>query len=145
MPDSELTVISAVSFPTPALITRAGPETRKRFFEFFAVPIRNANTRSAYYRAIQQFLDWVDRAGYQQVEDIEPKYENATSPEAVAVKALDKLETLIQHNQGINPPHSVDYLFNFSYGRKYTEALPLFAEIRRLIDQDTQRRAVERQ
>jgi len=113
--------------------------------EFFAVPIRNANTRSAYYRAIQQFLDWVDRAGYQQVEDIEPKYENATSPEAVAVKALDKLETLIQHNQGINPPHSVDYLFNFSYGRKYTEALPLFAEIRRLIDQDTQRRAVERQ
>lgn len=72
------------------------------------------------------------------------EYENATSPEAVAVKALDKLETLIQHNQGINPPHSVDYLFNLSYGRKYTDALPLFAEIRRLIDQDTQRRAVER-
>jgi integrase/recombinase XerD len=72
MPDSELTVISAVSFPTPALITRAGPETRKRFFEFFTVPIRNANTRSAYYRAIQQFLDWVGRAGYQQLEDIEP-------------------------------------------------------------------------
>jgi len=42
------------------------------FFEFFTVPIRNANTRAAYYRAIQQFLAWVERAGYQDLEDIEP-------------------------------------------------------------------------
>src|SRR6202140_2375577 len=34
--------------------------------------IRNANTRAAYYRAIQQFLAWVERAGYQDLEDIEP-------------------------------------------------------------------------
>ena len=44
----------------------------KKFFEFFTVPIRNANTRSAYYRANQQFLAWVERAGYQDLEDIEP-------------------------------------------------------------------------
>jgi putative hydrolase of HD superfamily len=44
------------------------------------------------------------------------EYETATSPEAIAVKALDKLETLMQHNQGINPPHSVDYVFNFPMG-----------------------------
>jgi hypothetical protein len=36
------------------------------------VPIRNANTRAAYYRAIQQFLAWAERAGYQDLEDIEP-------------------------------------------------------------------------
>ena len=71
------------------------------------------------------------------------EYEEAISPEAIAVKALDKLETLIQHNQGANPPGSVDYIFNLSYGKKYTDALPLFAEIRRLIDKDTQRRAAE--
>ena len=70
--DTELAVISADSFATPALITRARPETRKKFFEFFTVPIRNANTRAAYYRAIQQFLAWVERAGYQDLEDIEP-------------------------------------------------------------------------
>jgi len=69
---TELAVISADSFATPALITRARPETRKKFFEFFTVPIRNANTRAAYYRAIQQFLAWVERAGYQDLEDIEP-------------------------------------------------------------------------
>jgi len=53
MSDSELAVVSVNSFSTPALITRAGPTTRKKFFEFFTVPIRNANTRTAYYRAIQ--------------------------------------------------------------------------------------------
>ena len=29
-------------------------------------------------------------------------YENALSPEAKAVKAMDKLETLLQHTQGLN-------------------------------------------
>src|SRR6201988_4928238 len=72
MPDSELAVVSVDSFAAPILIERAGPSTRKKFFEFFTVPIRNANTRAAYYRAIQQFLAWVERAGYQHLEDIEP-------------------------------------------------------------------------
>jgi integrase/recombinase XerD len=72
MSDSELAVVSADSFATPTIITRAGPTTRKKFFEFFTVPIRNANTRAAYYRAIQQFLAWADRAGYQDLEDLEP-------------------------------------------------------------------------
>jgi len=65
-------LISVDSFATPTIITRAGPSTRKKFFEFFTVPIRNANTRAAYYRAIQQFLAWVERAGYRDLEDIEP-------------------------------------------------------------------------
>src|ERR1700681_2574445 len=72
MSDSELAVLSPDSFETPTIITRAGPTTRKKFFEFFTVPIRNANTRAAYYRAIQQFLTWAERAGYQDLEDIEP-------------------------------------------------------------------------
>src|ERR1700750_1052530 len=72
MSDSELAVVSVDSFSAPALITRASPSTRKKFFEFFTVPIRNANTRAAYYRAIQQFLTWCERADYQDLEDIEP-------------------------------------------------------------------------
>jgi site-specific recombinase XerD len=72
MPDSELVVVSSDSFATPTIITRSGPKTRKKFFEFFMVPIRNANTRAAYCRAIQQFLAWAESAGYQDIEDIEP-------------------------------------------------------------------------
>jgi hypothetical protein len=64
--------VAPQSFQAPILIERAGPSTRKKFFEFFTVPIRNAHTRAAYYRAIQQFLAWVERAGYQHLEDIEP-------------------------------------------------------------------------
>src|SRR6201981_2666934 len=73
MSDSELAVVvAAQTFQAPILIERAGPSTRKKFFEFFTVPIRNVNTRAAYYRAIQQFMAWVERAGYQDLEDIEP-------------------------------------------------------------------------
>ena len=72
MSDFELAVVSADSFATPTIITRAGPTTRKKFFEFFTVPIRNVNTRAAYYQAIQQFLAWAESAGYQDLEDIEP-------------------------------------------------------------------------
>jgi site-specific recombinase XerD len=72
MSDSELVIVSVDSFATPTLITRAGASTRKKFFAFFTVPIRNANTRAAYYRAIEQFLAWSERAGYQDLEDIEP-------------------------------------------------------------------------
>src|SRR6266404_9961602 len=72
MSDSELAVVSIDSFATPTIITRAGPSTRKKFFDFFTVPIRNAHTRAAYYRAIQQFLSWCERAGYQHLEGIEP-------------------------------------------------------------------------
>ena len=68
MSESELAIVSVDSFPAPALIARTDPATRKKFFEFFTVPIRNANTRAAYYRAIQQFLAWCERAGYQQLE-----------------------------------------------------------------------------
>ena len=60
-------------------------QPEKSSSSFFTVPIRNANTRAAYYRAIQQFLAWVERAGYQQLEDIKPitvaaYIENLTAP-----------------------------------------------------------------
>jgi len=73
MSDSELAVLVAPqTFQAPILIERAGASTKKKFFEFFTVPIRDANTRAAYCRAIQQFLAWVERAGYGHLEDIEP-------------------------------------------------------------------------
>jgi putative hydrolases of HD superfamily len=45
------------------------------------------------------------------------EYEAAASPEAKLAKALDKLETIMQHNQGMNPP-DFDYGFNLDYGRR---------------------------
>ena len=71
------------------------------------------------------------------------EYEDAASPEAKAVKALDKLETILQHNQGMNPP-DFDYAFNLGYGQKHTNAAPLFALIRSVLDEVTQQKMVEK-
>jgi len=64
------------------------------------------------------------------------EYEYVTSNEAQVAKALDKIETLLQHNQGKNP-EDFDYSFNLAYGKEYTDAVPLAAQIRALIDLDT--------
>ena len=68
-------------------------------------------------------------------------YENASSPEARIVKGLDKLETILQHNQGINPP-GFDYGFKLGYGQKHMAAHPLLMQIRALFDADTRARQV---
>ena len=68
------------------------------------------------------------------------EYEATASPEAQMAKALDKLETLLQHNQGANPP-DFDYAFNLEYGRKFTDAVPFAAALRTLIDAETEQKA----
>ena len=56
MSERTLVLHKAESFQVPAIIADVGPEATKRFFGFFTVPIRNNNTRIAYYQAIGQFL-----------------------------------------------------------------------------------------
>ncbi|MEM6818115.1 MAG: HD domain-containing protein [Pseudomonadota bacterium] len=70
------------------------------------------------------------------------EYEAGLTPEAQIVKAFDKLETLIQHNQGANPP-DFDYAFNLEYGRMQTDKVEIAAAIRAIVDEDTRRRLVE--
>jgi putative hydrolase of HD superfamily len=69
------------------------------------------------------------------------EYEAAVTPTARVAKALDKLETILQHTQGDNPP-SFDYRFNLDYGRQHTNEPPLIATLRKLLDQATEDRAV---
>ncbi|PVE23051.1 phosphohydrolase [Microvirga sp. KLBC 81] len=68
------------------------------------------------------------------------EYESASTPEAIIAKGLDKLETILQHNQGQNPS-DFDYTFNLGYGRKQTAAHPLLAKIRAVLDEETRARA----
>jgi len=68
------------------------------------------------------------------------EYEAGQTQEAIAVKALDKLETILQHNQGINP-EDFDYEFNLTYGEKYTDKHPLFKSIRAILNEETLQRA----
>lgn len=70
------------------------------------------------------------------------EYEEGLTPEARWVKALDKAETIIQHNQGANPA-DFDYAFNLRYGSEYFVGEPL-ETLRRLLDAETRQRIAER-
>jgi len=61
------------------------------------------------------------------------EYNAAATPEARLAKAFDKLETVLQHTQGRNPP-DFDYAFNLGYARQYTDLDPLTRELRAQID-----------
>lgn len=71
------------------------------------------------------------------------EYEHAVSPEARIVEAFDKLETILQHNQGINPP-DFDYEFNLTYGQEYTSTHPLFTLMRKILNEDTRQKIAKR-
>lgn len=60
------------------------------------------------------------------------------TPEARWVKALDKAETILQHNQGANPA-DFDYGFNLTYGAEWFRDDALLRELRRLLDAETAR------
>lgn len=70
------------------------------------------------------------------------EYEGGVTPEARMAKGLDKLETILQHTQGANP-HDFDYRFNLGYGRQHTANHPVLAQLRAILDEETERRAVE--
>ncbi|HEY2856406.1 MAG TPA: HD domain-containing protein [Gemmatimonadaceae bacterium] len=67
------------------------------------------------------------------------EYESATSVEARTAKALDKLETILQHTQGANPA-DFDYRFNLEYGRRFTADHPVIVRLRELLDEETRTR-----
>ncbi|WP_194437392.1 HD domain-containing protein [Vibrio fluminensis] len=67
------------------------------------------------------------------------EYDSATTEEAKLVKALDKLETILQHTQGDNPP-DFNYTFNLSYGQKQTDYDELTQQFRLLLDAETNAR-----
>ena len=94
-------------------------------------------------RDLLRLLEPLPPAVQDEITSLWDEYESAATPEARLAKALDKLETILQHNQGRNPP-GFDYRFNLAYGTRFTEAVPELATVRALLDAETERRARER-
>ena len=93
-------------------------------------------------RDLQELLSPLPPALRDEITALWDEYEGAESPEAKLAKGLDKLETIMQHNQGLNPP-DFDYRFNLGYGRRHTAEIPLIAQVRELLDRETEARARE--
>ena len=69
-------------------------------------------------------------------------YETGATREGRIAKGLDKLETILQHAQGLNPP-GFDLAYNLDYGRAATDADPLLAALRARLDARTRARLAE--
>lgn len=91
-------------------------------------------------RDLVQLADHLPAGARDRIVALWDEYEGAATPEARLAKGLDKLETILQHTQGANPP-GFDYRFNLGYGRRYTEGHPVLEALRALLDEATEARA----
>ncbi len=91
------------------------------------------------YQAAQTVFAFLPEPQAGRMMDIWIEYNNNATPEAKLVKALDKAETIIQHNQGSNPS-DFNYQFNLEYGREYFENSEILELLRTLIDEKTKQR-----
>ena len=80
------------SLPVPALVGNSGEQASHKYVEYFVGQIRNVNTRQAYGRAVQQFLDWCERYGAQRLEDI-----NYMAVSAYVEQHPSSPQTVLQH------------------------------------------------
>lgn len=95
-------------------------------------------------RDLLQLLVQLPAALREEITALWDEYEDAATPEARLAKGLDKLETILQHTQGENPA-DFDYRFNLAYGRRYTEDHPVLVTLRAILDEETERRAREKE
>lgn len=87
-------------------------------------------------RDVRQILSLLPKGQQEELLALWKEYNGQTTAEARLVKALDKAETIIQHNQGQNPP-DFDYEFNLGYGKAYFSDNPHLQVLRRLLDEET--------
>jgi putative hydrolases of HD superfamily len=102
--------------------------------------MRSGSKAAGERRDLLQLIAPLPAALQEEIAGLWDEYEEARSPEAKLAKALDKLETILQHTQGKNPP-SFDYRFNLTYARQFTADPPLIAALRTLLDEATEQRA----
>lgn len=88
--------------------------------------------------AVERLTAILPAAAGAMIREVWEEYEACQTPEARWVKALDKAETIIQHNQGANPA-GFDYAFNLTYGSDYFNDGDVLGDLRRLLDDETRR------
>lgn len=93
----------------------------------------------AEHRAAQSVFAMLPEPQAGRMMDLWMEYHRNATPEAKLVKALDKAETILQHNQGRNPA-GFDYRFNLEYGKEYFEENETLKLLRSMIDEKTRRK-----
>ena len=89
--------------------------------------------------ALRQLCEPLPGELRQRIEGLCADYEAGCSPESLMAKGLDKIETMLQHLAGANPP-GFDYRFNLTYGRGITDRHPVLRQLRSSLDAKMHRR-----
>ena len=87
-------------------------------------------------RDLLQLLEPLPAGTRESIVQLWDEYEACETLEAKLAKGLDKLETIMQHNQGQNPS-DFDYEFNLEYGRRFTSDDLRLAGLRAILDRET--------
>ena len=87
--------------------------------------------------AVQRAVRFLEEPLRTRITELWEEYEKGETEEARLVKALDKAETIIQHNQGKNPA-DFDYEFNLDYGKSLFAGPEILQDLRTRIDAETQ-------
>jgi site-specific recombinase XerD len=74
VPENGTLTTTAGDQVVPAIIAAAGDKAARRYLEFFAVTIENANTRAAYFHACRRFFAWSEGKGLDELVAIEPMH-----------------------------------------------------------------------
>lgn len=100
--------------------------------------LQNDNDNKAYMeeKAMRRMLTILPENLAENIYDLWKEYNECSTKEAKLVKAMDKLETIVQHNQG-NNPEDFDYEFNLQYGKQYFMDNEILEYMRYIIDEDT--------
>lgn len=96
----------------------------------------NDNKAEMEEKAMRRMLTILPENLAENIYDLWKEYNECSTKEAKLVKAMDKLETIVQHNQG-NNPEDFDYEFNLQYGKQYFMDNEILEYMRDIIDEDT--------
>ena len=96
----------------------------------------NDNKAEMEEKAMRRMLTILPENLAENIYDLWKEYNECSTKEAKLVKAMDKLETIVQHNQG-NNPEDFDYEFNLQYGNQYFMDNEILEYMRYIIDEDT--------
>ncbi len=90
-------------------------------------PLQNGSDKTAVERAdLARLLAPLPAPAAARLAALWEECAAASTPEARLAKGLDRIETVLQHVEGANPP-DFDYAFNLGYGREHTDRHPLLA------------------
>ena len=96
----------------------------------------NDNKAEMEEKAMRRMLTILPENLAENIYDLWKEYNECSTKEAKLVKAMDKLETIVQHNQW-NNPEDFDYEFNLQYGKQYFMDNEILEYMRYIIDEDT--------